>query len=67
MATPLDPLKPDANLTVPLLLQKGTLLTKVSEKSKKKVVFRIDPDEGQILYDSRKNGLGALACFPTPF
>ncbi|KAJ6504821.1 1-phosphatidylinositol-4,5-bisphosphate phosphodiesterase 1 [Mycena vitilis] len=44
-------------LTVPLLLQQGTQLTKISEKSQKKVVFRVDPDEGQILYDSRKNGI----------
>ncbi|KAJ7695157.1 PLC-like phosphodiesterase [Mycena rosella] len=47
----------DANLTVPLLLQKGSQLTKISEKSQKKVVFRIEPDEGQILYPSRKHGL----------
>ncbi|KAJ7462363.1 PLC-like phosphodiesterase [Mycena galericulata] len=53
----LDPLMPGQNLTVPLLFQKGTQLIKVSEKGKKKIVFRIDPDEGQILYDSRRNGL----------
>ncbi|KAJ6591818.1 PLC-like phosphodiesterase [Mycena vulgaris] len=52
-----DTANADANLTVPLLLQKGTQLTKISEKSQKKVVFRIDPDEGQILYPSRKHGL----------
>ncbi|KAJ7746945.1 PLC-like phosphodiesterase [Mycena maculata] len=51
-STTLDP----TNLTVPTTLQKGTLLTKVSEKSKKEVVFRIDPDEGQIQYPSRMNG-----------
>ncbi|KAJ7132050.1 PLC-like phosphodiesterase [Mycena epipterygia] len=53
-----DPSQPD-NLTVPLLLQQGTQLIKVSEKTRagKKVVFRIDPDEGQILYKSRKHGL----------
>ncbi|KAJ7074909.1 1-phosphatidylinositol-4,5-bisphosphate phosphodiesterase 1 [Mycena belliarum] len=47
----------DAELTVPLSLQKGSQLTKISEKSEKKVVFRIEPDEGQILYPSRKHGL----------
>ncbi|KAJ7636012.1 PLC-like phosphodiesterase [Mycena polygramma] len=40
-----------SSLTVPLLLQQGTQLTKISEKSQKKVVFR------QILYESRKNGI----------
>ncbi|KAJ6625016.1 PLC-like phosphodiesterase [Mycena sp. CBHHK59/15] len=45
------------DITVPLLLQQGTQLTKISEKSQKKVIFRIDPDEGQILYESRKNGV----------
>jgi hypothetical protein len=37
----------DAGLTVPSLLQQGTQLTKVSKKSEKNVIFRIDPDEGQ--------------------
>ncbi|KAJ6581272.1 PLC-like phosphodiesterase [Mycena capillaripes] len=51
-----DPIA-DANPTVPLLLQHGIQLTKISEKSQKKVVFRIDPDEGHILYESRKHGI----------
>ncbi|KAJ7460554.1 1-phosphatidylinositol-4,5-bisphosphate phosphodiesterase 1 [Mycena latifolia] len=51
------PSNPDVVLTVPLLLQKGTQLTKISQKSQKKVVFRVDPDEGQILYPSGKHGL----------
>ncbi|KAF7356799.1 Phosphoinositide phospholipase C [Mycena venus] len=60
MATTTEPKPepvPDAHPTVPLLLQHGIQLTKISEKSQKKVVFRIDPDEGQILYESRKHGV----------
>ncbi|KAF8196666.1 PLC-like phosphodiesterase [Mycena galopus ATCC 62051] len=50
----------DANFTVPVLLQQGTQLLKISEKSQKKVVFRLDPEEGQILYDSWKHGVVPL-------
>ncbi|KAJ7026291.1 1-phosphatidylinositol-4,5-bisphosphate phosphodiesterase 1 [Mycena alexandri] len=60
MATTTKPT--DIDTTVPLLLQQGTRLIKISEKSQKKVVFRIDPDEGQILYDSRKNGCVPIEC-----
>ncbi|KAJ7126621.1 PLC-like phosphodiesterase [Mycena crocata] len=56
MAVPVNVGNTDS-MTVPLLLQRGTQLTKISEKSEKKVVFRVDPDEGQILYASRKHGL----------
>ncbi|KAF7370798.1 Phosphoinositide phospholipase C [Mycena sanguinolenta] len=42
---------------IPPLLQQGTQLTKISDKSQKKVVFRLDPEEGQILYDSWKHGI----------
>jgi phosphatidylinositol phospholipase C delta len=62
MATTTDPKPntlPDGIPTVPLLLQHGTQVTKISEKSQKKIILRIDPEEGQILYDSRKHGLGA--------
>ncbi|CAA7263436.1 unnamed protein product [Cyclocybe aegerita] len=50
-----SPIKTDT--TIPDLLIKGTMMTKVSEKGKKRVTFRIDPDEGQILYKSSKAGL----------
>ncbi|KAJ7743178.1 1-phosphatidylinositol-4,5-bisphosphate phosphodiesterase 1 [Mycena metata] len=60
MATAAKPT--DTDTTVPLLLQQGTRLLKISDKSQKKVVFRIDPDEGQILYDSRKNGCVPIEC-----
>ncbi|KAK7030785.1 phosphoinositide phospholipase C [Favolaschia claudopus] len=47
----------DATPTVPLLLQDGIELTKISEKSRKKLKFRIDPDDGKVLYPSRKHGV----------
>ncbi|KAJ7594064.1 PLC-like phosphodiesterase [Mycena floridula] len=44
------------SMTVPELLQIGTPLTKVSSTSKhKKLVFRIDPDQGQISWDSKSH------------
>ncbi|KAJ7050569.1 PLC-like phosphodiesterase [Mycena amicta] len=48
---------PPSEPTIPLLLIKGTRLTKINEKSQKKVIFRIDPEAGAILYESRKNGV----------
>ncbi|KAF8625841.1 hypothetical protein AX17_006738 [Amanita inopinata Kibby_2008] len=45
------------DLSVPEELVKGTAMTKVSEKQQKQVVVAIDPDEGKILYQSRKNGI----------
>ncbi|KAJ7180437.1 1-phosphatidylinositol-4,5-bisphosphate phosphodiesterase 1 [Mycena filopes] len=53
---------PDA--TVPLLPAEivPTIFLKISQKSQKKVVFRIDAEEGQILYDSRKNGCVPIEC-----
>lgn len=59
LSAPLDPNNVDFN--VPDALLKGTVLTKVSEKKQKQVVFHLDPDEGRIMYKSRKTGIGA--CF----
>ncbi|KAG7451424.1 PLC-like phosphodiesterase [Guyanagaster necrorhizus] len=49
------PVVPDTS--VPLALQQGTMMLKVSAKKEKRVLFRIDPDEGQIFYESRKSGV----------
>ncbi|KAF9558973.1 1-phosphatidylinositol-4,5-bisphosphate phosphodiesterase 1 [Agrocybe pediades] len=46
-----------ADIDIPEVLQTGTLVTKISEKKKREVVFRIDPDEGTILYKSNKGGI----------
>jgi hypothetical protein len=42
-----------ADVSVPQLLQQGTPMTKVSNKKRKKVVFRLDPDQGQIVWESK--------------
>lgn len=55
-----NPTHPDT--TVPQLLQGGVLMLKISEKRQKKVVFKVDPDQGQILYESKKNGVGKSVC-----
>ncbi|TFK21219.1 1-phosphatidylinositol-4,5-bisphosphate phosphodiesterase 1 [Coprinopsis marcescibilis] len=47
----------DSQFAIPDHIVKGMLMTKVSKNGLKKVMFRIDPDEGQICYKSRKNGL----------
>lgn len=42
---------------VPEILQKGVMMTKVLANKQKRVVFRLDPDEGRILYKSIKHGM----------
>lgn len=44
---------------IPLDLQKGMSMLKVSEKKERQLFFRIDPDEGAILYKSSKDVTGA--------
>ncbi|KAG6855764.1 hypothetical protein H0H87_011166 [Tephrocybe sp. NHM501043] len=46
--------------TVPDALLKGQMMTKVSEKKRKRVSFRLDPDAGSILYKSSKSGVVSL-------
>ncbi|KDQ32544.1 hypothetical protein PLEOSDRAFT_1034074 [Pleurotus ostreatus PC15] len=42
-----------ADAAVPAILQRGLLLTKLSEKrTLKRVLVRVDPDQGQIVYES---------------
>ncbi|KAF9462862.1 hypothetical protein BDZ94DRAFT_1260487 [Collybia nuda] len=43
-----------ADITVPLLLQQGTPMTKVSNNKRKKMVFRLDPELGQISWESKQ-------------
>lgn len=47
------------DLSVPNSLQQGTEMLKISDKSHKRVVFRLDPDGGQISYKSRKGSVGS--------
>ncbi|KLO18924.1 PLC-like phosphodiesterase [Schizopora paradoxa] len=46
--------------TVPLVLQRGTPMTKVSAKKKKTITLKLDPDEGCITWESKKSGLVPL-------
>ena len=48
------------DLSVPTLLQHGTPMLKVSTKKVKRLVFRLDPDQGQILWESKKSGISTL-------
>jgi hypothetical protein len=50
------PTFPD-DVKVPVLLQMGIPMLKVSEKNVKTRTFKIDPDQGLILWDSRKSGI----------
>jgi hypothetical protein len=45
------------DVTVPVLLQVGIPMLKVSEKNVKTRTFKIDPDQGLILWDSKKSGI----------
>ncbi|KAK0443966.1 PLC-like phosphodiesterase [Desarmillaria tabescens] len=38
---------------VPLILQKGTPMVKVSSKKRRQVVFRLDPDQGRIVWEGK--------------
>lgn len=42
------------DVDVPIDLQTGITMTKVSDKERKKVTVRLDPDLGQIFYQSRR-------------
>jgi len=49
-----------ADVSVPQLLQQGTPMTKVSNKKSKKVVFRLDPDQGQIVWESQSQKISTF-------
>lgn len=59
------------DIRVPLLLQQGTPMTKVSLKKHKKFVFRLDADLGQIVWESKKTKISQFSLlfffFQTPF
>ena len=50
---------------IPESLENGLLMTKISEKKQKKVLFRVDPDDGTITYNSSKNArrIGTFQSF----
>ncbi|TFK31912.1 1-phosphatidylinositol-4,5-bisphosphate phosphodiesterase 1 [Crucibulum laeve] len=45
------------DLEIPEALKKGVMMTKISDKKEKQALFRIDPDEGRIHYESRTGGI----------
>lgn len=49
-----------ADVPVPTILHRGVPMTKVSAKRQKTFVFRLDPDQGHILYESNKTKISAL-------
>lgn len=51
------------DVTVPQLLQQGTPMTKVSAKERKRAVFRLDPDIGQIIWESKKHRISESTFF----
>lgn len=52
-----------ADIAIPDLLRQGTPMTKVSAKKQKRVTFRLDPEEGRILYDTTKLRYSVLHPF----
>ena len=52
------------DVKVPVLLQVGIPMLKVSEKNVKTRAFKIDPDQGLILWDSKKSG---ISKYTSPF
>ncbi|KAJ7111490.1 PLC-like phosphodiesterase [Mycena epipterygia] len=42
-----------ADDAVPRILQDGILLTKISPKKQRKLLFRLDPDRGQLIWESK--------------
>lgn len=57
------------DVAVPDLLQQGTPMTKVSSKRQKKFDFKVDPDQGQIVYESNRTKISAyhnLCACPSP-
>jgi phosphatidylinositol phospholipase C, delta len=52
------------DVSVPLLLQHGTPMTKVSSKRQKKFLFRVDPEQGQIVYESSRTKISTSMSKP---
>jgi hypothetical protein len=43
-----------ADIAVPQLLREGTPMTKVTAKKQKRIVLRLDPDQGRLVYEGKK-------------
>lgn len=55
-----------ADVTIPLSLHQGTRMTKVSAKKRKNFVFRLDPDQGQIVWESKQHRISAFPFITMP-
>jgi hypothetical protein len=51
------------DIAVPRLLQQGTPMTKVSAKRQRKAVFQLDPDQGQIIWQSGSSRKQKISTF----
>ena len=70
--TPLSPQSPTSatdDVPIPPLLLNGVPMLKVSPKKQKRYFFRLDPDEGQIIWQSKKLRISeyAFTLFSTEF
>ncbi|KAI0332162.1 1-phosphatidylinositol-4,5-bisphosphate phosphodiesterase 1 [Cubamyces sp. BRFM 1775] len=52
--TPVAQPSTSSDVTVPAILQYGVPMLKVSAKKQKRYMFRVDPDQGQIIWQSKK-------------
>jgi hypothetical protein len=62
-AVPIAQTASTLDLTVPDLIQRGTPMIKVSGRKQTNVVFRLDPDQGQIIWESKKHRISPSFCF----
>ena len=53
---------PILEIPVPALLQQGVPMTKVSAKSQKRYIFKLDADQGQIIWESKKLRISSYTC-----
>lgn len=67
--TPLSPQSPTSatdDVPIPPLLLNGVPMLKVSAKKQKRYFFRLDPDEGQIIFQSKKLRISAYPVRSVP-
>ncbi|KAG6876451.1 hypothetical protein C0993_002988, partial [Termitomyces sp. T159_Od127] len=54
LSLPIKQMDREGDVTVPRSLQEGTLMTKVSSKKRRRSMFRLDPDRGQIIWEGKQ-------------
>lgn len=58
-----QPSKLQHEVIVPESLRRGTSITKVTNKTQKQTLFRLDPDQGQIVWESKQQKFSAWSSF----